>query len=299
MKKPLEKTKILLFFLAAGFFVFAFRAEAATFNFTPALIPVGGQATVDLLLDTEGEEINAVQATLNFSPAEFEINSVSDSNSLVSLWLDEPVFDNAKGTIYFSGLIPGGWAGSSGELLRLTLTPKGRGTSFFTLTAVQALKNDGQGTPAPFHGDIKLIVSKYAPEQTSSTPDRDPPEAFAPIIGRDQNVFQGRYFLTFSTTDKGSGMDHYEILEVIPKNGTPSAEPWKTAGSPYELTDQSLGSDVYVRAVDKAGNFTVAKVSGRPLAKATSWGITGYAIFVGILVFLIIVSRWYARREKA
>ena len=59
--------------------------------------------------------------------------------------------------------------------------------------------------------------------------------------------------MAFSTTDPQSGIDHYEILEG-------SDTVWHNATSPYRLTDQSLSSNIYIRAVDGAGNFRVVEL---------------------------------------
>ena len=82
--------------------------------------------------------------------------------------------------------------------------------------------------------------------------DTTPPEDFKPEIGRDPAIFEGKYFLSFATTDKTSGIDYYEVKE--------GKRDFKKAGSPYSLEDQSLQSTILVKAVDKAGNERISEI---------------------------------------
>src|SRR5262249_47050520 len=79
-------------------------------------------------------------------------------------------------------------------------------------------------------------------------------------IYHDASIFDGKYFITFSTIDKQTGVDYYEVLEQDANGniqGTTTPAIWKRATSPYLLADQSLQSAVMVRATDKAGNQRV------------------------------------------
>lgn len=85
-------------------------------------------------------------------------------------------------------------------------------------------------------------------------------------MGQDPRVFGGKYFVSFFTTDSKSGVDHYEIKEG--DNG------YKTAQSPYLLSDQNLRSVVRVRAYDVAGNYRESVYPG--IFKRFWWWITGF-----------------------
>jgi len=130
-----------------------------------------------------------------------------------------------------------------------------------------------------------------------------------PEVSRDPNIFDGKWFLVFATQDKGSGIDHYEVLErrelKIQKLGFSKEKslhskfyilnPWRVAESPYLLKDQELKSYIYVKAIDKAGNERVATLSPRNLLKWYEiwwlWGI----IIIGII---IIYAVWRILRKK-
>ena len=112
----------------------------------------------------------------------------------------------------------------------------------------------------------------------------------------DPNLFDGKHFLVFQAVDKQSGIDHYEVLEV--RSGHQPVDQdslWERAESPYELKDQGLRSDIYVRAVDRSRNFIVAKVSARhPQAVSGSWP---FGMMLLILIFFIILLLLWSKRR--
>ncbi|OGZ17544.1 MAG: hypothetical protein A2Z78_02020 [Candidatus Nealsonbacteria bacterium RBG_13_36_15] len=108
--------------------------------------------------------------------------------------------------------------------------------------------------------------------------DATPPEKFTIEIGQDPSVFEGKYFLGFSTTDKISGIDYYEVKE--------GKEDFKKAEIPYLLKDQSLKSRILVRAVDKAGNEQISEII--PPKEVPSY-FSLFSSLVSILFGLIII----------
>jgi len=133
--------------------------------------------------------------------------------------------------------------------------------------------------------------------------DTMPPEDFEPKIAKDPTVFDGKYFLSFTTQDRTSGVDHYEIVEelrrgvlqpFITKLGKKEREPlkgWKIAESPYLLEDQSLQSKILVKAIDKAGNERIAKII--PSYKVTWEDV----LFLVILVLIVVGVVWWLWRR--
>ena len=121
--------------------------------------------------------------------------------------------------------------------------------------------------------------------------DTKAPEEFIPKIGQDISVFEGKYFLSFSTTDKMSGINHYEVSETIDKDD------WKTAESPYVLEDQNLNSLIKVKAVDKAGNERIAEIA--PSQQATP-GFHYWKVIVSLVIAGVIYYLWkkYAISRK-
>ncbi len=255
---------------------------------------IGQPFRIDIPLDTQGDTANAIQAQIVFPPDQFILQRVNDGASPVSFWIDPPD-EIASGIVAFSGIMPGGFQGSASSVVSLWFTATKAGAGAISLGNVQLLRNDGRGTPmATATGTSMIYVS--ASVATATAPRRISfvaPETFTPVISQNPDVFGGKYFLVFSTTDKGSGIDHYEILE------TPS-HAWQVATSPYLLTNQSLSSDIYVRAVDHDGNFIVVKVPAEHPASGSSGGsgIVGMLILAGI-AFGIAFPVALARRRKS
>jgi len=118
--------------------------------------------------------------------------------------------------------------------------------------------------------------------------DTEQPEPFDIFIARDASIFEGKKFLSFSTTDSISGIDYYEVNE-----GTG----WKGTESPYVLENQDfLGSrKVGVRAVDRANNMVEAELVLPGLI--STYKI--YLLFAIIIVALILIMiYWYWRKKS-
>jgi len=112
--------------------------------------------------------------------------------------------------------------------------------------------------------------------------DTTKPEEFKPEIAE----IEGKKYLVFSTIDKTSGVDYYEVLETRNKK----QETWKIAKSPYILSDQGLESKISVKAVDKAGNERISEI-------ALSIKPFPYWVIIPILIGLIVIW-WIIRRLK-
>jgi len=122
----------------------------------------------------------------------------------------------------------------------------------------QVLLNDGLGTPAKLtiKGAVFTIlpgIPEVPKEEWQEELEKDniPPEPFEIEIHRTPEIFEGKYFITFFTSDKQTGLDYFEVKE--------GKRNWEKAESPYLLEDQDLKSIIKVKAVDKAGNERLAE----------------------------------------
>jgi len=156
--------------------------------------------------------------------------------------------------------------------------------------------NDGFGTPAKL--TLKEAVFTILTEkaevpkeewQEELAKDDIPPEPFEIKISQDPNIFGGKYFIVFSTTDKQTGIDHYEVKE--------GKIDWKRAESPYLLEDQSLKSIIKVKAVDKAGNERIAEYIP-PKKPFPYWVIIPLLVGVGIGYWLYRKSKIKYQKSK-
>lgn len=265
----------------------ALPAQAAVLSLSPNVIGSDAFQDIRIAIDTQGESVNAIEGSFKL-PEDVEVKQVSDANSVVSLWVQQPEIKN--NTISFSGLIPGGVDDKNGLLLTLRLK-SGVGTYAIAGQDIRAYRNDGQGSQIPVEGELLLRVAEGVATAANDT-DREPPDNFAPTISSDKDVYDGKYFLTFQTQDKGSGMDHYEVMEV-PKPSwlNPELNGWEKVESPYLLKDQSRKSDILVKAVDKEGNFIVVRLNGQ--AAHSLWAY----ILLGLVLLCLIVFWYFFRRR--
>ena len=228
-------------------------------------------ATAVIEVDTGTEDINALEGTLVL-PEGIRVNETQTGNSVILFWITP--LEQVGNTITFAGMTPGGF---TGKYLVFTISGdfNAQDLERVRFQSVNALKNDGSGMSVP----VKLFLS---PVEVKA--DMEPPEDFTPVIANDPNVFDGKYFLVFATQDKGTGIDHYDVRE--------GRWGWfREAGSPYLLKYQRLDRDVYVKAIDNAGNERVAVLAARV---HRSW--LGEAGLFAILIVIVLVALAYKRQ---
>lgn len=262
--------KILLILLLSALFApQSIFAASFFFNTQGNEWRVGDQFVVLFFLNTNGDDINAIEGRIVY-PAEFlALQEISDGNSIVNFWID-PVRNCVSNVvekpdeICFSGITPGGYQGKNGLLFTMEFRAIKEGQGIIEIRDLAALKNDGKGTAADARpSNLPFVISKEAPEtRQPRIKDTEPPESFAPEIANDPAIFDGKWFLVFVSQDKGAGIDHYEIKESRQKILSVFSS-WISAESPYQLKDQELRSHVFVKAVDKAGNARIEKISPR------------------------------------
>ena len=280
---------IVLSVTLIGFSAFTSTAKAANFFVVPPELMLGQEAEVVLAVNSESQSINTVDLKLSFSKGDFLIKKINEAGSLISFWVDNPSFSNDSGEISLSGIIPGGYQGKDGELLKINLVPLKLDKIGFTINQAQVLLNDGNGTeakltPSVLNFQVVGINSPNQPPPISEIKDTEPPELFTPEIGRQQDIFNNQWFLAFTTQDKNSGISHYEIREIRYKILAPYVK-WQTAQSPYILEDQQLKSFIYVKVTDLAGNSRIVIL---PPTHPLKW-YENYIIW-GILILIVVVA---------
>lgn len=281
------------------YFLFSGNIKAAQFSIISDAVDIrpGDAVVVTVLLDTQGKNINAMDGKILFPGDILEIKEIRDGNSVVNLWVEKPHLAG-QGEIYFSGIVSGGYSGGSGKLFSVEFRARRSGGGNVKISEERAFLNDGLATPdaAIAFADLALRVSTEFPTaENKAITDREPPESFIPEVASNPDVFDGKYFLVFATVDKGIGVDYYEVMEVSRRDGA-DLESWQRAESPYLLEDQNLTSDVYVRAVDVAGNFIVGKISPRfPGDSRSRFALAAIDALAILIVLLLII--WRAKKR--
>ena len=246
----------------------------------------GDTAVVDVRIDTdEGECISVVHGVILYGES-VRAEAVSTGKSILNKWVENPTINESEHTVSFAGGIPGGYCGRipgdpslTNILAQIVFRSPGfaigmsdKPTAEITIDpASEVLLNDGFGTSAQLRttGTVLNLLPSAGPKQSDTWNDRVasdniPPADFSILFPPpDDNAFGGRYFISFESQDKQSGIDHYEVMEepledlYAFKWGRVGA-PWTVVTSPYILKDQTLNSTIRVKAVDRAGNATIS-----------------------------------------
>lgn len=319
MRRTLQACLALPLFLVAG------SVSAATISLDA---PADSYAPGDIFIATiridpgEDECVNTVAVRLSYPTDILRAQALSRGESLLTLWLPDdpgvPEIDQEKGVVALSGGIPAGYCGRvEGDPGKTNIVAKvvfgvlpgatGKTATASFIDGTTAYLNDGRGTKAPLStsGASFSIVPATGEEsanewQEAIALDQTPPEIFAIELEVDPQTFYGKHFIVFSTSDKQTGIHHYELLEDDPDrfgysrlSGEPVAFSPQT--SPYVLMDQELKSRVVVRAYDHAGNIQEAILppqgaSERALALSKEaeervWWYAGIAA-----IFFVIIS---------
>lgn len=304
---------------------------AATLYIDPSSVDVlkGDTVTVAVRLNTdEGECVNTVDAVLSYSEG-IQVIDVSRGRSILPLWVEEPVIDKSTRKITFAGGIPNGYCGRvpgdpslTNILAELVFRSPGFSVGKAQDTSAiikfepesRVLLNDGLGTQA----QLKTIPSTINLLQQVGTTSQDawrdevggdvvPPQPFSIDLVQNPDVFSGKYYIVFNTSDKQSGIDHYEVIEeprsdIYAFRWGRADAPWIKTKSPYVLKDQSLSSIIRVKAIDKAGHDRISVLipddTQRRLGVLT-WILIGAGLAVCVLC-LGIMAWWlfYLRRRN-
>ncbi|OGL66296.1 hypothetical protein A3B21_02770 [Candidatus Uhrbacteria bacterium RIFCSPLOWO2_01_FULL_47_24] len=168
-------TKLLVFFslLLVPFSVV--KAAPASLFLSPASGTYGLNRTfsVDIVVATPGESMNAVQGTARFDADRLEVVSLNKDGSILSLWIQEPRFSNREGTVTFEGIrLNPGYQGTAGKLLTVVFKTRALGTAKLNFSSASVLANDGKATniiTALGTAAYQIVVPELAPEEIDAT----------------------------------------------------------------------------------------------------------------------------------
>lgn len=246
IKKYLSLTFLSLFFIFG-------IANAASIKFDGNYrdAKVGDTVFVKVYLDTQGQEINAAEGQISIDgPA--QVTFINVGGSIFSLWPIKPSYLNNE--ISFAGGTPSGVFGGRLKLFDVALKFNAKGQILLTFKNGSAYANDGRGTKIDIvKSSEEIVVDRVLGDQKNEVEgmvlgDKIAPPKFSIELGRDNDSFEGKYFLSFYASDNDSGINRYEVKE--------GSNPPVRSGNTYVLRDQGLKSKVEVVAYDNAGNFT-------------------------------------------
>lgn len=276
-----------LIFLIIIFLLFPFLVFSSSLYISPQTKEVkqGDVFVQELYLNTEGKMINAVEVSLSF-PSFLKFQELSKGNSILSLWVEEPSL--GSDVLSFSGGTPAGFGGEKGLLAKMVFKAEREGQGFLELSGSKVFLNDGLGTESDLTFQRAFIASSAGQGEADEwqeilEQDKNPPEIFKIELKKDPLLFEGKYFILFSTQDKQSGLDYYEVKE--------GDREWEKGTSPYLLWDQRMKGIIQVKAVDKAGNESIVSYQPRELF------FPFIIVFILIILLAIIVLSFYFLRR--
>lgn len=180
--------KLLIITLLFAALSWSVEAHAATMSIVPSTtsVEVGDLVTARIVTNSQGVAINNAEATLRFPSDILSVMSVSKAGSIFSLWVEEPAFSNAAGTVSYNGGVPTpGFTGSTGTILTVTFMAKQAGTATLSLADGAVRANDGSGTDVLSGSSGTQITVVSAPKAVPGTPSTVPEEPSAPDVVSD------------------------------------------------------------------------------------------------------------------
>lgn len=281
--KFLKLNNFLLMLAILGVLVIPTTTSAASLKVSSgSAVSSGDTSIIEIYLDTEGKNINTIDGSIVLSDTHqgnFEIKDVSLVNSAFTMWPRKPSLGEGH-QISFVGGVPGGVVGDRLLLFKVIVKINDSGEFKITPNKILAYLNDGLGTGVELSRDVSVInigSSKGSPKDNWAeiiSNDNTAPLKFEVVLNQDANLFDGKKFISFETTDAESGIDYYEVME--------GSYPLVRSGTNYVLIEQDKDLKVVVYAYDKAGNFQVATLDNQT---PINW------VGIAIVILLVVTLR--------
>jgi hypothetical protein len=277
--------------------------HAAQLYFDTQEMTVGtsGQFVAALNITAE-ESVNTLSVAIPI-PEEFTILDVSTGNSVVPIFIEKPTYDEQTRVLTFSGLIPGGFQGKGGRLVTIFMRANPEKMAAAKEVTLQV---SARGTkvylnlPEP-REDSLILKAQTLPVVVGKEnikidiPDYEIPESFVPEITDDPLLGAGHPVVVFTTTDKQSGVAHYEVAESLHREDFDNLR-WEKAESPHALRNVRADGYVYVKAVDQKGNYRIETVE--PLHRLSMSQRLIPGILIAFLCLLLALGVVHKRNQK-
>lgn len=262
--KKIVKIASLGLFVLSGFFL-AGRVSADTIFFSPsqANYSVGKTFSVQVLVSSPAVSVNAVSGTISFPPEKIQVVSISKTDSIVSLWVQDPSFSNAQGTVNFEGVILNpGFKGSNAKAITINFKVIGAGVANLSLSSASLLANDGSGTNILRNvGSASFNNVSLAPVPTTAVEPVADSKNPAPLISSDAFPDQKKWYTaTAGTFSWDVPSDATETLVLFDKSRTSvPTKSYKPAISSKVIEDIENGIwYLHVRHKTKSGDTGIA-----------------------------------------
>lgn len=185
-----QKNKIIFslitLLLSPLFFIFPQKslASGASFSISPGsgTFTVGQTITAKVNLNTNGNDINAAEAVLNYSSDTLQLSSLSRTN-LFGFWQTEPNYSGNK--ITFAGGRNANYT-TSGALFTLKFKTTKSGTATVNFSSGRILAADGNGT-LNYSGATGATWNIQPSKEATPTPNNEQPKPGQPASQKGAN----------------------------------------------------------------------------------------------------------------
>lgn len=276
-------------------------AESISFVNKDGVSSLGGSSII-VNLNLSKKNLNAVEGKIFFKEKNLNVLAINVENTSISQWITPPKYNN--GEIEFSGLFTDGVLSEKNRLFKIVLGSTDLKYKEINIEGnVKVYINDGKGT------EIKIPLEKAVfkvigtPSKESVIVDKNPPQLVNFSIGKNDEIFNGNYFLMFEIKDKESASIKSEILlsndSLDPLSlRSDNKKPWKEVSNPTLIDDNKLCSYIYLRLRDEVGNVSVYSIyEPKELSPCIVNKISKSEFFSGIIykigaVFVLLILVW-------
>lgn len=253
------------------FSVFINTAYAAKLDVVPTFgsVNVGDNIKIRVVLSSSDQPANAISGSVSFSSDLLTLNSISKSDSLVSLWPVEPSYSNSSGTADFEGVVLNGYKGASGTILTLFFKANASGTALVKFSNASVLANDGQGTQ---------ILSSTGEARFDITPLKEKVNIPTVDITNQNNVDKKSANILIEEIKKVDELDSHSRFLITSSNTKPGASYQITLdNTPYVWNDS--GSHIFETVPLTKGihsiKVSIESLNGDMISKSITFSNTG------------------------
>ncbi len=254
---------------------------------------VGDTIMFNVRVDSENNNINTVEGSIlmDYKTDSISLIDVNTSGSKFSLWPGKLLPTENNTSISFAGGSPGGLNSKDAIIFNIVLKLQEAGQIILKPTNIGVYLNDGKGTKDKV--SVKNLVIDVLPKKSDSqsindwsnlvSDDKTPPKPFEIYLGQEELSFEGKKFLSFSTTDEQSGIAYYEVTEG-------GLAPVRSDDT-YILQEQNNPVKVTVIAYDSAGNARESTYSTTSSPVPSNYVIYFVIIIFGLLIFTSVIYK--------
>lgn len=248
------------------------------------VVKTGSTFFIPVHFERGPESINVIEGSLRI-PSGITVEHIDTTDSSLNVFANGPIHDLSQGTIEFTGGTPEGISETNGLLFTIQARADAEGIYTIIPASVSAFEHNGEGTQVGITVPA-VTVTVRDDGSVEATPTTNRSTELVTAIGKEDSLFEGKWFVTFYGGAKGSPVDHYEVKEGWFGNSVP-AERY------HVLRDQSRSATLWVTAVGENQETVTAHIPpARPWPERFLLvGIVLIVLAGGAVLYMKIIRR--------